>query len=290
MINDLDLTLKELLTREAQAGGVLEQAEISFSVPDEEWRSSTGTDLNLNVYLYDIRENLELRSNQRQMEYNALGQVTQIFAPPRIDCAYIITAWDKSPVSGDDDKELLEHRLLSEVLYVLLSNPKIPEIYLQASLTNQQPKLPMVSAQKGGLPEPVEFWNALGSPLKPSINCVITISLPPAKTETAARVKSMTMEKQQQDEPDSAEVSVRVVGRVFSASHPAKGIKDAVVDIDELNLNTITNVDGFFSFSNIPYGIYTFAAAAAGYVSQQALLEVSREGSGEHYDFQLIEE
>lgn len=290
MINDLDLTLKELLTHQAETGGVLEQADISFSVPDEEWRSSIGTDLNLNVYLYDIRENLELRSNERQLEYDADGNAIQIIAPPRIDCAYIITAWDKSPVSGDDDKELLEHRLLSEVLYVLLNNPKIPEIYLQASLVDQQPMLPMVSAQKGGLPEPVEFWNALGSPLKPSINCVITISLTPAKTLTAARVKSMTMKKQQQDEPASTEVSVRVVGRVFSASDPAMGIKNALVEIIELDLKTTANVDGFYGFSNIAYGAYTFSAGAAGYVSQQALLNVSRGLSEEHYDFQLVKE
>ena len=198
MIKDLDLTLKDLITGEADPGGDLAQAKISFSVPDEEWRSA-GSGQALNVYLYDIRENLELRTNERRVERDTGGSVIMTVPPPRVDCAYIITAWDKGVSSGGEDKELLEHRLLSQVLVILLNNPKIPANYLQGLLVGQEPDLPMVSAQKGGLPEPVEFWNALGSPLRPSINCVVTISLTPGKSVELPAVQSRVVLYEQQE-------------------------------------------------------------------------------------------
>ncbi len=208
MIKDLDLTLKAFISGEAESGSELAAAHISFSVPDEEWRAR-GKELELNIYLYDIRENRELRTNEKELQRNADGTVTQKEPPPRIDCAYIVTAWNKASASSDEDKEMQEHRLLSQVLKVLMCNPKIPRSYLLGLLKNQEPDLPMVTAQKGGVPDPVEFWNALGSPLKPSINCVVTISLDLEKWTTATMVDTQITKFEQQGEPGSSEEVIR---------------------------------------------------------------------------------
>jgi hypothetical protein len=67
MIRDLDQTIKKLFEDQAPAGSELKTADISFEIPDSNWRSSI-TKLTLNCYLYDIRQNLELRTNEPPME------------------------------------------------------------------------------------------------------------------------------------------------------------------------------------------------------------------------------
>ena len=101
MIRDLDLTLKSLLSGEAEPGSELSKANITFAMPDEEWQKK-GNKLDLNVYLYDIRENRDLRSNERLIERSADGTVTKRKVPPRLDCSFLVTAWNKASVSGDD--------------------------------------------------------------------------------------------------------------------------------------------------------------------------------------------
>lgn len=195
MIRDLDLTLKSLLTTEAEPGSELRKADISFSVPDEEWQKK-GNKLELNAYLYDIRQNRELRTNEMQRQQNQEGKIIQQLSPPRIDCAYLITAWNKA-AAGSEDRELQEHRLLTQVLFVLMRHPTIPEGCLQGSLKDQELPLPVVTAQQGHLNDPVEFWNTLNTPARPSINCIVTIALDLKKWREAAMVLTKVTEYQQ---------------------------------------------------------------------------------------------
>ena len=139
-----------------------------------------------------------------------------------MDCAFLVTAWNKAALSQDEEKELQEHRLLSQVLQILLRNPKIPDHYLSGLLKGQEPDLPMLTAQKVGLPEPVEFWNALGSPLRPSINCVVTISVDLKEGTTIPTVKSHITRYEQQGEPGSFEEIKQVGNGEVVTADPAK--------------------------------------------------------------------
>jgi len=262
MIQDLDLTLKELLSGEASDGTALQALttdKISFSVPDKEWRDMQ-SGLNLNIYLYDIRENRELRTNERVVRQQTTPENTVALykSPVRVDCSYMISAWNVTSESGS---EMLEHRLLSQVLEVLFRNQNIPENYLQGLLTNQQPDLPMVSAQKNTLSNPVEFWNALGTPYRPSINCVITVSMDVNKvieddiyTVTDSDIIFKESEKE-------------IIGKVVDSVDPSKGISWAQVKIPELRKSTITDINGNFTLKNIQHSDrgYEFSITAEGY-------------------------
>ncbi len=186
MIKNLDLAFKDLLTGEAPDGTLLKSANISFVVPDDTWRSS-GTNLDLNIYLYDIRENKTFRTNEFTREYHGDGTVTKKKADPRLDCSYVITAWDKSTTPDLEEKIANEHALLSEVLQVLLKNPTVPSSYLQGSLVGQSPDVRLSTSQVDGVPNPVEFWNGLGTPYRPSINCSLTITLDLAKVGSTTK-------------------------------------------------------------------------------------------------------
>jgi Pvc16 N-terminal domain len=191
MIRDLDDTLKQLLKTGAAAGSALASADISFDLPDAAWRGQIGNPT-VNLYLYDIRENLALRTHEPlTIDRPALGKKVRVPPPKRIDCAYCITAW--SPASGG--LVLDEHRLLTQVLRVILQNETIPAAVLQGGLAGQTAPYPtVIAAPDGGVKNFPDFWNALDQKLKPSLNYVVTLVMtledPPADIDMPSVVQS----------------------------------------------------------------------------------------------------
>lgn len=174
MIRDLDATLEAFLVTYAEPNSALAQAAIRFDLPDAEWRADLEV-LTVNCYLHDVRENREMRTTEMYVQRTADGTRAVRRQPPvRIDCAYCISAW--SPAT--ENAVLEEHRVLSQVLALLLKYPRIPADVLRGSLTQQLPPYPTVIAAPNGLMNPPEFWGALDQPLKPSLNYVITLGMP----------------------------------------------------------------------------------------------------------------
>ncbi len=173
MINDLDRTVEELLKREL-APALLEQVAISFAAPDSDFPPTSVTLPAIDLFLYDIRENLELRDTQWIIERQDDGTAKKTRAPVRIDCSYLITAWSSE---SSTTRALDEHRLLSEVIKVLLRHPTLPEVLLQGSLKGQEPPLPSSTLQPGRLQSVAEFWQALGGKPKAALNYTVTIGV-----------------------------------------------------------------------------------------------------------------
>ncbi len=173
MIRDLDMTVAALLRQELHPE-LMQQIDISFAAPDSDFPPATVTLPAVDLFLYDIRENLELRNTQWIIEHQDDGTATRRRAPVRIDCSYLITAWssDSSTTRATD-----EHHLLSEVIKVLLRHPTIPEVLLHGSLKGQEPPLPSATLQPGRLQSVAEFWQALGGKPKAALNYTVTIGV-----------------------------------------------------------------------------------------------------------------
>ncbi len=173
MIRDLDDTIEQLLTTQAEEGSELATASISFELPNADWRAAL-EGLTVNCYLYDIRENRELRTVEPPIQWSADGsRAIRRQAPARIDCAYCITAWS----TANDDAVREEHRVLSQVLRILLQNPTVPTEALRGSLITQIPPYPTVVASDDVTNNLPEFWGALDQQLKPSLNYIITLAM-----------------------------------------------------------------------------------------------------------------
>ena len=173
MINDLDKTLSALLKRDLPSE-LAKQVQISFATPDDQFPPQSVTLPAIDLFLYDVRENLELRSNEVYLDRRGDGTATQIRAPVRVDFSYLITAWpsDSVPDPAED-----EHRLLGEVMRVLLRYRTIPEEVLSGMLKSQNPALPVSSLQPGRLKSLGEFWQALGGKPKAALNYQVTLSV-----------------------------------------------------------------------------------------------------------------
>jgi hypothetical protein len=180
MIHDVDLTIQKLLKVELPPG-LVDQVEISFAAPDDKFPQAV-TRPAIDLFLYDVRENTDLRDTQWIPERRPDGTLVRRRPPVRVDCSYLITAW---PSDNSPSGPLEEHRLLSEVMRALLRHPTIPAALLQESLRGQRPPLPASTLQPGRLQSLAEFWQALGGKPKAALNYTVTVGVTVADPQEA---------------------------------------------------------------------------------------------------------
>jgi hypothetical protein len=176
MIHDLDRTLHELLKRELPRA-LAQQVAISFDPPDDQFPPQAVTLPAIDLFLYDVRENHDLRSNEWTTRRETSGIAQRRMPPVRIDCSYLITAW---PSTSAPNRAEDEHRLLGEIMTALLRHPKLPAEVLQGSLQTQELPLPTAVLQPGHLQSLGEFWQALGGKPKAALNYTVTVAVQPA--------------------------------------------------------------------------------------------------------------
>lgn len=168
MFQDLDDTLAALLRRELPLNNVA----ISFAAPDNTFPPIEVTPPAVDFFLYDIRENLELRSNEWTDVRQPDGSVSRQRPSTRIDCSYLITAWSNAANAVRD-----EHRLLGEVMRVLLRYRKLPTDILQGSLVGHEPPVRALVIREGFLHSLGEFWQAMGGKPKASLHYTLTLAV-----------------------------------------------------------------------------------------------------------------
>lgn len=163
MIFEVDTALRTLIERETG----IRDVEVVFDAPTREW-AGRRTVPTVDVYLYDIREDLRRRERGVITEYN--DDQTRIVGrhlPPRhLKLSYLVTAWTQRPED--------EHRLLSALLGAFLRFEALPADLLSGPLAEVGLPVPLTV----GLPPPedrgfADVWSALGGELKPSIDVVV---------------------------------------------------------------------------------------------------------------------
>jgi hypothetical protein len=164
MIGEVDSALRALIQNEAVVGtGV----EVVFDAPTKDWASRRNSPT-IDVYLYDIREDLRRRERGVVNSYDGNGRVQARHLPPRhFKLSYLITAWTQRPED--------EHRLLSALLACFLKHDALPAALLEGGLAELGLPVPVSIA----LPPPedrsfADVWSALGGELKPSLDVVVT--------------------------------------------------------------------------------------------------------------------
>lgn len=175
MIDDLDRTLEDLLKRELPSD-LVSQVTISFATPDGNFPPSSVTLPAIDLFLYDVRENTDLRSNDWRLERGSDGSMVRRRAPVRVDCSYLVTAW---PSEHSTTPARDEHHLLGEVMKALLRHSTLPPAVLHGSLEGQEPPLPASTLQPGRLQSLAEFWQALGGKPKAALSYTVTIGVDP---------------------------------------------------------------------------------------------------------------
>lgn len=284
MIRDLSLTLRSLLDDPALASVFpeLAAAQIVFDRPAEPFSPAQTT---VNLFLYDIRENLELRNSEPLLERRN-GEAIIHPPPLRVACAYLITAW---PVGGTE-LPLQEHRLLSQTLQVLFRYPTIPAAFLQGSLAGQQPPLPMLTAQADGLKDPADFWAAIGNKLRPSITVTATLAMERFAAITAPLVITEQVvlgERKAATEKDlkpaTRQTLLRIGGRVTDATDLP--VANARVTLVKTGFETVTDAAGRYTLTLPEPGTFDLRIQAGATATTISITVPVT--AGNNYDVQL---
>src|SRR5437763_11739081 len=163
MIQDVDESLRALVKRDALNGS---KADVAFDAPTKEWSSRRNTPT-VDLYLYDIREDLEQREVMWESVRDDSGFITERRRPARrFKLSYLVTAWTQRPED--------EHRLLSSLLSCFLRNQTMPVELITGSLVGARLPITLNIA----LPPPQDrsisdVWSALGGELKASLDLVV---------------------------------------------------------------------------------------------------------------------
>jgi hypothetical protein len=166
MIHEVDDALRTLVREEARRRTGTD-VEVAFDAPNKDWVARRNAPT-IDVYLYDIREDMRRKQRGLLNEYRADGTIAARRLPPRhVKLSYLVTAWTQRPED--------EHRLLSALLVCLLGHEALPPELLTGSLAELGLPVPMTVA----LPPPedrafADVWTALGGELKPSLDVVVS--------------------------------------------------------------------------------------------------------------------
>ncbi len=183
MISDVDNVLRELLLRELplRKGEV----DITFDQPKREWSGRLNKPT-LNIYLYDLRENVELRGSEQPMrETLDDGTISLRRNPNRIDLLYLVTAWAKETQD--------EHRLLSAALNALFREPFLPRDLLSEELKKQRLPIHIDVAHSTMLKDLSDLWGNLDNELHTGIRVTVTLAIEPVPPELIPPVRSTEM-------------------------------------------------------------------------------------------------
>ena len=267
MFADLDESIRQLLIQRGNLDSG--EVDIAFDMPTREWAAGISKPT-VNLYLYDVRENIELK-NPAAWTVRRGPDNTAIKSRPdvRVDLAYSVTAF----ANAVED----EHRLLSRTLLTLLQHPILPQEFLQGLVVGQE--IPASTAQSDGIIQsPADYWGALDNDIRPSIDYRLTLRIDLSQEISVGLALTSRMAVARinghNGAADQEELPLKIGGRIYRSDDPEAGIEGATVTLVERALDTVTDELGRFAFSGVPAGTYSMVISVPGIGEQTREIQV----------------
>jgi hypothetical protein len=267
VLRALDETLKAVIQRELANVG-LGPVEVTFDAPERD-RAATWASPAVNLFLYDLREPALPRDRSWHATRGDGGGVFMDRGAMRVECSFAITAWTQAVID--------EHHLLSQVLSILLAYPELAPEILPPELQVGDPPVALPARVAHGKEEGrADFWNAIGSPYKVSLEYAVTVFFVPGlRLARGPLVGSTSVSGPQPRFGDARGDGERdgaraVGGRVLTREGGAA--KDAWVlvllpdrtrdthGLADVGRSAVTGLDGRFSIRGLPDGEHTIQA------------------------------
>jgi len=247
MLTDFNATLKQLLVKRVPLDP--NEVEISFDCPKREW-SAKVLKPTVNLYLFDVRENVTMRTLNYRTVNGTEGRTGRRRPPVNVDLSYFMTTWARE-VSD-------EHTLLWRSMTAMMRESELGADILQGTIKQDWPINIMVAQAEGVLRNPGEFWNALDNDLKPAV--VYAVTLPVDLNvfhEAPLALSSVTNLADARQERVGRKIAlggmVRTKGKGKTPGAPVVG---ALVSFPKIGISVRTGGNGRYFASGIPDGTH----------------------------------
>lgn len=271
-------TLHNMLERMLyERGGLPDEVQVSFERPTREWVESQLRPT-LNLFLFDIQENMELRTRQPQTTRGENGAQTR-FPPRRFELRYLVTAFAAEPAD--------EHLIIWRVLAVLARFVHLPEELVPAEWN--RPEAPLVArvANADAPVRPSDLWGALELPPRPALIYTLIAPLDLEIAFSAPLVLTRSLRYAQRSRPDllpdPAPAPLRLGGVV--RGRDGQPLRGARVGIEGRASETLTDAEGRFALGGLRPGNATLRVVGPGGAIAIRTVEVP----GKEYDL-LVDE
>lgn len=227
MISDVDEALRSLILDSLTVSR--QNVDIKYDLPSRDWASRLNRPT-IDLFLFDIRENLRLRGAEQYRQVPRDDGTVEIHRNPvRIDLRYLLSAWTKDPED--------EHLLLSDTLMTLLRNPTIPDKYCSEKMKKQQFPVILDAAvyqpEHGPTEKVTEIWGVIGNDIHAGFIVTVTITVDPFEPRVEPQV-SAVMRNLGQTSPDG--------GRAIMESGSEKYNEGFFIETDKYEPSTLTVV------------------------------------------------
>ena len=258
MIKSLDRTIKKLILKKGCFNS--RDVDIRFDQPTRDWAAGL-TKPAINCYLYDIRENRELRNREWIVDRQPNGQARKKIAPLRVDLSYLITAW----TSEVED----EHGVLWRVMVALSATPILTQDLLEGDLKDQPFPIPAQTAQGSeAMHNLSDLWNVMENELKPAINYTVTLAVERETVFSGPMVFTKRVDFAWHG-AEGVESVIQIAGVVHEKENVP--VADAEVLVVERGQRARTDRFGRYTFRNVPPNTYTFRVTAQGRTADHRL-------------------
>ncbi len=168
MLTDFNETLKNVLVQRMPLDP--NEVDVSFECPKREW-SAKILKPTINLYLFDLRENVELRHATWMTERGLDGPSGLRRPLVNVDLSYFVTAWARTVID--------EHQLLWRVMATLMRESTYsPDLLVgEVQRAGAAPVRTLTAHADGVVRNPGEFWGALDNDLKPAVTYTATLAL-----------------------------------------------------------------------------------------------------------------
>jgi hypothetical protein len=266
MLHDIDRTLRKLLLAEllrVPGCPVRNADQITFELPTVTDATRDG-EAYVSLYLYDVRENMDRREQgfKQVAASDPRSPLAGMRLPPvYLDLFYLLTSY-----AGNDP--LTEHRLMGELLRILLRYSAVPREYFTGVLEGASGGAVLMSIARPDhqhYTDPKTLWQSLGGTLRPALSLVVTALFDPFETTWTKRVREMVRVSGNGTEPGapqsivSTQTSVIGVAVDRETEEPLSGVAVASVSTvhpegEALAPATRTDARGYFYLTGLMPG------------------------------------
>jgi len=245
MLPDLHAALTQLLYVHGKIPA--DAVDVRFDAPRRDW-VATLTRPTVDLFLFDVRENTELRHTNLQAA-RGNGNNTYRVPPRRFDLRYMVTAFTTVPED--------EHILLWRTLVTLLKYPELPDAIVPDSIRELDPPVVAQIKKPEDASELSDLWSGLEEKPHPALLYVVTVPLDLDIEVTAPLVLTRTARYERTTEPGRPlEQYTHIGGRITDRrGERLSGVHIAVAGRPPDGVRT--DQRGQFTLVDVPHGPLT---------------------------------